>query len=82
MKKTNYLKLQNKQHTQFLQNFYDQTHCVPTTDLGFKREYGNLALNNQENGSELARYFEKRLNCPPPVNRFPEPEQSTPDSVR
>lgn len=36
------------------------------------RVYDNIKnqLNNQENFRELARYFEKLLNCPLPVNGF------------
>ena len=38
--------------------------------LCFKREDGQQALNNQENCRELAKYFEKPLNCPIPISRF------------
>ena len=30
-----------------------------------------MALNNVENCKELAKYFEKLLNCPEPTNKFP-----------
>lgn len=36
-----------------------------------KKENGDLALNNQENCKILAKYFENRLNCPEPTNKFP-----------
>lgn len=51
--------------------------------LCFKREDGHLALNNQENCRELAKYFEKLLNCPTPTSKFPsqEPEEVKSESL-
>lgn len=38
--------------------------------LCFRRENGQLALNNQENCKLLASYFEQLLNCPAPTSRL------------
>lgn len=51
--------------------------------LCFKKDNGNLALNNKENCEELAKYFKTLLNCPEPTNKFTPVQTNTtnPDSL-
>ena len=67
-------------------NFYKtfKTKCTgyQQQNLCFRKENGGLALNNQENCTELAKYFERLLNCSGPADRFPprEPTETNPNS--
>ena len=55
----------------FYKTFKTKLSGYQPQSLCFKKENGNLALNNADNYRELAKYFENLLNCPKPSNTFP-----------
>ena len=67
----------------FYKTFKTKLRGYQPKSLCFKKENGDLALNNEENCKELAKYFEKLLNCPEPTNKFPPPQAyiNNPDSI-
>lgn len=66
----------------FYKTFKTKLSGYQPQSLCFKKENGDLALNNEDNCRVLANYFEKLLNCPEPSNKFAPPtiSNTNPDS--
>lgn len=64
----------------FYKTFANQIKGYQPQNLSFRKSDGKLALTNEDNCRELARYFNTLLNCPTPNERFPlkSPETPTP----
>lgn len=58
----------------FYRTFAGNIRGYTPQNLCFKKQDGKLALTNQENCQELARYFSELLNCTKPTERFPKNE--------
>ena len=62
----------------FYRTFAKRINGYSSQNLTFRKQNGKLALTNQENCNELARYFTDLLNCPEPLERFHHTPQTSP----